>query len=140
VSFTDDLCASAGYYLFVAGTSHFATASSDVGCIGTLCTWVDVSKRMEMEGFKREMIASGKYKGMLFPGLEMTEAQREYLEDRVDYLSTEFKNWVLGKRPDVKETAMEGQVIIGSLAVAEGLIDEIASFEDALNEAQELIQ
>ena len=138
VAYTDDLAASAGYYLAVSADSFFATQSAQVGCIGTLMTWIDVSKAYEMNGIKRELVASGKYKGMLMPGIPLTDEQRELLEDEVDALATEFKNHVISARGEINPDHMEGQTLWGTAAKAAGLIDEIGDFEAALTEAQEL--
>lgn len=138
VAFTDDLAASAGYYLACSANSFYATQSAQVGCIGTLMTWLDVSKAYEMQGVKRELVASGKYKGMLMPGIPLTDDQRELLETEVDELATEFKNHVIAQRGDVDEIHMEGQTLWGLAARDANLIDETGSFEEALTEAQEI--
>ena len=138
VSFTDNLVASAGYYLASAADSIFATASSQVGCIGTLMTWIDVTKAMEREGLEREMIASGKYKGMMFPGIPLTDEQRELLQDEVDMLADEFKSWVIDNRGNVSKDVMEGQTLFGKYALSENLIDEIGDINQALTEAREM--
>jgi signal peptide peptidase SppA len=138
VAFTDSLCASAGYYLASSATSIYATESSDIGCIGTLMSWVDVSKAYEMQGIKRELIASGKYKGMFTPGLSLTDEQRAYLQDEVDELAEEFREYVTTRRNGVDQENMEGQTLMGVRAKQANLIDEIGGFEAALTEAIEL--
>ena len=138
VAFTDSLCASAGYYLASACTSIFGTYSSDVGCIGTLMSWIDITGAMEKAGLKAELIASGKYKGMGTPGIPLTEDQRAYLQDEVDELAEEFRNYVVSRRGNVQGESMEGQTMSGKNALAAGLIDEVGDFEEALTEAIEL--
>lgn len=138
VAFTDDLAASAGYYLAVSADSVYATSSAQVGCIGTLMTWIDVTRAYELQGVKRELVASGKYKGMLMPGIPLTEDQRELLQDEVNSLAGEFKDHVTAYRGDIDPEYMEGQTLWGLAARAAGLIDEVGDFEDALTEAQEL--
>ena len=138
VAFTDSLCASAGYYLASACTSIFGTYSSDVGCIGTLMSWIDITGAMEMAGLKAELIASGKYKGMGTPGIPLTDEQRAYLQDEVDELAEEFRNYVVSRRGNVQGESMEGQTMSGKNALAAGLIDEVGDFEEALTEAIEL--
>ena len=138
VSFTDSLCASAGYYLATAADSVFATASADVGCIGTLMTWIDVTDAMEAQGVKRELIASGKFKGMLLPGIPLTDEQREHLQGEVDFLATEFRDFVRESRGEVPQEAMEGQTMLGPVAQKHNLIDEIGGFDAALIEAKQL--
>jgi len=138
VAYSDSLVASAGYYLACSASSVFVSGSSQIGCIGTLMTWTDVSKRMKMLGLKTEMIASGKYKGMLFPGIPVTDEQRELLEDNVDTLATSFKNFVVDRRGNVPESLMEGQTVFGAEAKAGLLIDEIGTLADAIYEAAEI--
>lgn len=138
VSFTDDLSASAGYYLGVSADAVFATSSAQVGCIGTLMTWLDVSKAYEMQGVKRELVASGKYKGMLMPGIPLTDDQRDLLQTEVMQLANEFKAHVTANRGDIDPETMEGQTFWGLAAQSVGLIDEVGLFEDALTEAVQM--
>ncbi len=138
VSFTDSLCASAGYYLASSASAVFATASAQIGCIGTLMTWIDITAAMEARGLKREMIASGKYKGMMFPGIPLTDEQRELLQGEVNSLAYEFRQWVVDRRGEVEDNAMEGQTFFGRAAISENLIDEIAELEDAITEARQM--
>jgi protease-4 len=140
VSFTDDLAASAGYYLASAASSVYATESAQVGSIGTIMSWLDVSKAYEAQGVKRELVSSGKYKGMLTPGIPITDEQRMHLQDTVDTLADEFKQHVITMRGDVDPDYMEGQSVWGKEAKAANLIDEIGLFTDALIEAQELAE
>ena len=101
-------------------------------------SWVDVSKAYEMQGVKRELIASGKYKGMFTPGLSLTNEQRAYLQDEVDELAEEFREYVTTRRNGVDQEHMEGQTLMGVSAKQANLIDEIGGFEAALTEAIEL--
>jgi signal peptide peptidase SppA len=140
VSFTDDLAASAGYYLASAASSVYATESAQVGSIGAIISWLDVSKAYEAQGVKRELVSSGKYKGMLTPGIPITDEQRTHLQDTVDTLADEFKQHVITMRGDVDPDYMEGQSVWGKEAKAANLIDEIGLFTDALTEAQELAE
>lgn len=138
VAFTDSLAASAGYYLACGASAFFSTASAQVGCIGTLMTWIDITEAMEAQGLKREMIASGKYKGMMFPGLPLTDEQRQLLQDEVDMLAEEFKSFVRDARGDVPEDAMEGQTLFGNPAAEANLTDGVADLAAAIFEAQEI--
>lgn len=138
VSFTDDLAASAGYYLAIAADAVYATESAQVGSIGTLMSWLDVTKAYEAQGVKRELISSGAYKGMFTPGIPITDSQREMLQNEVDALATDFKAHVTASRGNVDPSYMEGQAVWGKEAKAANLIDEIGLFTDALTEAIEL--
>lgn len=135
VAYTDDLAASAGYYLGVAASAFFASPSAMVGSIGTVMSWLDVSGAYEKEGIKREVISSGKYKGMMTPGIPITDEQRAHLQDEVDTLAEEFKLHVIASRGDVDPEYMEGQWIFAKEAHAANLIDELGTLDDAIAEA-----
>jgi len=136
--YTDTLAASAGYYLMAACRDLIASHSSETGCIGTLMTWVDVTKAYEMNGFKREMVASGKYKGMCYPGMTMTDEQRDLLQGEIDSLASEFRAFVSASRKNtVNSEAMQGQCFSGPRALKENLIDQIGSLEDAISTAKQ---
>jgi len=140
VAFTDDLAASAGYYLASSTSAVYATQSARIGSIGTIMSWLDVSKAYEAQGVKREVVSSGKYKAMMTPGIPITDEQRVHLQDTVDMLADEFKGHVRAMRGAVDDDYMEGQLVWGKEAKAAGLIDEIGLFQDALTEAQELAE
>ena len=138
VAYTDGCAASAGYYLAAGADGIVCSHSGEVGSIGTLISFLDVSAAYEMQGVKREMISSGKYKGMGFPGLALTEEQREFLQDSVNKHAQEFKTWVTDHRGDVPDTAMQGQMHRSIEAQELGLIDTLGNINDAVILAQDL--
>ena len=138
VAYTETQMASAGYFMATGADLIVCSPSAEVGCIGTLQTWVDVSKAYEMMGMKREMVSSGKYKGMGWPGASLTDDQRAHLQSEVDALSDEFKGRILSARGDVPADAMEGQMHRSQNAMDAGLIDIIGGLSVALETAREL--
>lgn len=137
VGYTDSMAASAGYYLMAACHTKACTGSALVGSIGALMTWLDVSRQMEAMGIDREMISSGKFKGMGYPGVPLTEEQRELLQDHVDMLAEEFKQFVRKNSNVTDEEVMEGQTFTGKQAVQVGLVEINANFEEAIYHAKE---
>jgi len=139
VAYTDTYCASAAYYLMAGTDLVISAASAQVGSIGTMITFLDVTKAYENDGVKREMIVSGKYKGMAYPGVPLTPDQRELLQSRVTARALEFTTWVQDNRGEVPAEAMQGQMHLSNDALRSNLIDKIGTFEDAVIEARSLI-
>lgn len=126
VSYTDSLCASAGYYLAAATGGVFAAESAMVGSIGTFIGGYDLSKAFEKDGIEAITFASGDLKGMGFMGAEVTEAQRAHLQSVVDVAAEDFFAFVRERRGAVTDDSMRGQVFTGAEAGARGLVDGLA--------------
>ena len=95
-----------------------------VGSIGSLNAFLDESLAYEAAGLQVEVFATGALKGTGMPGTKLSEAQREYMQGRVDKYGGMFKDHVRAYRV-VEEEAMQGQVFIGSEALEAGLVDVI---------------
>jgi signal peptide peptidase SppA len=128
IAFTDDLMASAGYWIGAACNEIYATPSANVGSIGVYSYIVDISKMYEEAGIKVELFKDGKYKGMGLQGLSLTDEQRVYLQEEVNKISTLFKGFVKAQRPGVADDQMQGQCVMGY--EAEGLVDGVVSSID----------
>lgn len=123
VAYTEDMMASAAYYLAAGATAIVASPSASVGSIGVYIPWMDTSARYEQEGMKPDPIVNtgGDLKAMGFGG-KLTEAQRAHLQAEVDADFAQFKNHVRNFRL-VADTAMRGQVMNGHAANAANLVD-----------------
>lgn len=127
-AYTRGMIASAAYWLASSTHGIFATPSSNIGSIGTVITYHDLSGMAEKKGIKVEVIRSGKYKGMGTPGTSLSSEQRAFLQDRVDTITRDFKAHVRARRGDgVSDDVMQGQVLMAGEAQAAGLIDGIVS-------------
>lgn len=67
VVFCEDVAASGGYYLAVAGDEIYADASSIVGSIGVISASFGFTKAIERLGIERRVYTAGAYKGALDP-------------------------------------------------------------------------
>lgn len=136
VSFTDKRCCSASYYVGSQANEFYATPSSEVGCIGTIMCWPDVTEALAKEGIKMQAIYSGKHKAALFEGIPLNDADRKMLQDEVNDLHAEFKGKVKRVRTSVAEADMEGQSFTGTLASKKGLVTGIRnSLREAIEHA-----
>jgi signal peptide peptidase SppA len=135
-AYTEGLMASAAYWLAAATDGIFATETANVGSIGVYVPVLDLTKMAEMKGIKVEIIKTGKFKGMGFPGTALTEDQRGHLQERVNEIFGMFKAHVTAHRPSVQDETMQGQTFMGRQAFARGLIDAIV---ESSREVEQLI-
>jgi protease-4 len=137
-----DLAASGAYYFSSAADSIVAAPTSQVGSIGVILTAADLQKLFDKVGVRYTVLTKGKYKDLGSPNREMTEEERQLLLDQMDAIYERFILDVAEGRAtlepeDVRELAT-GLTYPGEEALALGLIDQIGSFDDALDEAASL--
>lgn len=139
ITFTDGLLASGAYWIASQTTAIYASASADIGSIGAYVAYLDKSRMAEMIGLKVELFKAGKFKGMGFPGTQLTDEQREMIQKRIDDLGDEFKYDVVAGRAKAGRTiapeVMQGQSFTTANAIGNGLVDAAASMERALRDA-----
>jgi len=132
----DDLGASAAYWSISGATTITANQMAQVGSIGTIAVLYDSSERMEKEGIKVHVISTGAFKGSGTPGTEITKADIAEFQKKVDEYNEFFLKGVSdGRKIPIEqvEQVADGRVYIASEARSLGLIDEIMSYEDAVN-------
>lgn len=126
--------ASGGYMTALAGDRIFAGESSIVGSIGVIVQLTEISELMKKVGVTATAITSGALKGEPSPFKPISEAGRENLQDMVTATYDWFVGLVTARRPlaetEVRQLA-DGRVVIGLVAVKNGLIDEIGGVSDA---------
>jgi signal peptide peptidase SppA len=132
ISYTDSLCASAGYWLASQANAFYCSTSAEVGSIGVYMALLDESEKLAKEGVKVEAFSAGKYKlaGSSFKPL--TDEERDMFQQDVDYWYDLFTSSVLNKR-ELKAETMQGQCFVGEKAVEHNLVDGIVdSFDELL--------
>lgn len=126
--------ASGGYMTALAGDRIFAGESSIVGSIGVIVQLTEISELMKKVGVSATAITSGALKGEPSPFKPISEAGRENLQDMVTATYDWFVGLVTARRPlaenEVRALA-DGRVVIGLVAVKNGLIDEIGGLTEA---------
>ena len=124
--FSRGTVASAMYYIAAACDGNFGTHSSRWGSISVYSAVLDYSALYANAGVKVELFASGKYKGMGYPGTSLTHEQKQLLLDEVAQLKAEFVRHVRDNRGEaITDDTMEGQMFLAPEALDRGLIDGI---------------
>ena len=131
----NDVAASGGYIVAVAGDHIFARENTITGSIGVIFQWFDVKELAESIGIRPHTIASGPLKGQPnpfeTPSDEAIEVTRESIEDAFEW----FVDLVAERRGLERARVLglaDGRIYTGGRAVEVDLIDEIGEEQDAL--------
>lgn len=134
VSHIDDLGASGAYWVASQTSRITSNRLGQIGSIGCVLIVEDASKKMEDEGVAVHVISTGEFKGMGAYGSEITEAMLAKWQEGVDEINDVFMQTIKSGRgmsiADVRALAT-GEVWFAPEAAENGLIDGVASFEDA---------
>ena len=133
---TEGLCCSAAYLLASSATKLFATAQSEIGSCGVICSFVDDSEAMKMNGFKRFILTSKHAKGKNVD--YTTDEGKKILQARIDEFEDMYFETVASNRGIKKEDVIEnfggGGDFLASEALERGMIDDVADFATAYAE------
>ena len=113
----EDICASGGYYVAVAGDQILVDKASLVGSIGVI---------MDKLGVTRRMITAGSNKGMMDPFSKENPKQVEMIKGMLDEIHQQFIAVVKAGRGDRLKDNPElftGRVWSGEQAIKIGLVD-----------------
>ncbi|MDP9176695.1 MAG: S49 family peptidase [Gemmatimonadota bacterium] len=127
---------SAAYWLASAADEIVVNATSVLGSIGCLVTFVDTRARDEASGVKHvEIVSSQSPKKNLDP---MNDEGRAEVQALVDELAQIFVDAVARNRGVAARTVVsdfgQGGLMIGKTAIASGLADRLGSYESLLAE------
>ena len=139
---TSGMMASAGYHLGSSARRVSAGKMADVGSIGVLQVHREASKLEERMGVTTTVIRSGEFKALGNPYEPLSEKAKQEIQASCDYSYSLFVGHVAehrGVSPEqVKMQMAEGRVFTGEQARAVNLIDEVCTFDEALQHAAEV--
>ena len=122
----EDLCASGGYYVAVAGDQIFVDKASIVGSIGVLMDAFGFTGTMEKLGIERRLLTAGENKGFLDPFSPQDARQKAHAQVLLREIHAQFIEVVRrGRGGRLKETPelFSGLMWTGSQSVKLGLAD-----------------
>lgn len=128
-AFAEDVAASGGYWLALAGDEIWGEETSLVGSIGVISAGFGLDRLIERLGVKRRLHTAGARKSLLDPFLPENPSDIERLSALQQDIHLSFKEHVrrrrAGKLDPADESVFEGDVLTGRMALARGLIDGI---------------
>lgn len=122
ITFTDDLAASAAYWLASQTEQIIATPTAAVGSIGVYLAYYDFVGYLEKMGVKLELFRAGDLKGIGVVGNPLDEKARKHLQAGVLEAYRAFTADVTAMRSIAPEH-MQGQTLSGDNASKANLVD-----------------
>ncbi len=125
--------ASAAYMMAVHADKICAGKYSLVGSVGAIVSSYNVNGLANKLQITKESFGSGKFKALLDPFKQMSQEERDKIYSLVNELGGTFATEVIDRRKDKLKLSREelatGEMWTGTLAVKNGLVDEICTIE-----------
>ena len=129
IAFAEDVAASGGYWLALAGDEIFSEETSILGSIGVVSSGFGFSRLIERLGIERRLHTAGERKSLLDPFLPENPSDVERLGVLQQDIHRAFQDHVrrrrAGKIDGADEILFNGDVLTGRMAVDRGLVDGI---------------
>ncbi len=129
IAFAEDVAASGGYWLALAGDEIFSEETSLVGSIGVISAGFGLHQLIGRLGIERRLHTAGERKSLLDPFLPEEASDIARLTALQQDIHQSFKDHVrhrrAGKINAADESLFTGDVLTGRMALNRGLIDGI---------------
>ncbi|MBI4040371.1 MAG: signal peptide peptidase SppA [Deltaproteobacteria bacterium] len=135
------VAASGGYYTACGAHKIIANPGTLTGSIGVIMEFAHLQDLFQWAKISHTVIKSGRYKDVGSPFRPMKEDERKLLEELIGNVYQQFKGVVLAERkirPDQVEMVTDGRIFTGAQAKELGLVDDLGSFEFAVEVAKQL--
>jgi ClpP class serine protease len=123
-------------------SEFYVTPSGQVGSIGVFSAHEDISALQEKEGRKISLISAGKYKVEGNPFEPLGEEAKAETQRVVNSYYDMFLGAVAKGRgvplDNVRKGFGQGRMVLPKEAVAEGMVNDVATFDEALSRALRL--
>jgi signal peptide peptidase SppA len=136
IAFAEDVAASGGYWLALAGDEIFSEETSILGSIGVISASFGFSQLIDRLGVERRLHTAGDRKSMLDPFLPQNPSDVERLTVLQQDIHRAFKEHVqrrrAGKIDTSDESLFNGDVLTGRMALNCGLVDGIGELRGVM--------
>ncbi|MEZ5757465.1 MAG: S49 family peptidase [Emcibacteraceae bacterium] len=137
-AFAEDVAASGGYMLALAGEEIYAHQASIVGSIGVINAGFGYPAAIEKLGIERRVYTAGESKSLLDPFKPEVEKDVKMMKSLLKEVHDFFKDFVKDARGDrlkgLQKTIFSGQVWNGEEATKLGLIDGVGDMRSVMKE------
>ncbi len=138
VAWMGDVGASGGYYVALAADSIFALPGTLTGSIGVIMEFPNAEELLRKVGVGWEVVKSGEHKDLGSPARPLSPADRAILEGVIGDVHEQFVEAIAQNRPLSPERIADladGRIFSGRQAAAVGLIDRVATLDEAIDVA-----
>src|ERR1700757_565758 len=136
IAFTEDVAASGGYWLALAGDEIFSEETSILGSIGVISAGFGFTQLIERLGVERRLHTAGERKSLLDPFLPENPSDVERLTELQKDIHRAFREHVqrrrAGKIDSTDESLFNGDVLTGRMALNRGLVDGIGELRGVM--------
>jgi protease-4 len=136
-----NISASGGVYIGVGADHIMANPGTITGSIGVILRGNNLERLLEKIGVSFKVIKSGPYKDILAFDRELTEPEKNILQELIDTSYQQFVQTVAEGRKLAVETVRsfaDGRIFTGQQALELGVVDRLGTEEDARRWAAEL--
>ncbi len=137
----EDVCASGGLYVAMAGDRILAKAGTLTGSIGVILQGIEYKEVLDLLKVKTRTIKSGKFKDILSPTRSMLPEEESLLTEMIMDVYEQFVQVVAaGRKMSVEEVKAfaDGRVMTGAQALRLGLVDALGGYDDAVEVCRKL--
>jgi protease-4 len=136
------VCASGGYYIAAAGERIYANPSTITGSIGVIMEQPVIEELMKKIGVQTNTLKAGELKDTGSPFRKMRDDERLYLNSVLQDIHQQFiKDIAMARKmsPEIAAKLSDGRIYTGTQAKNLGLVDNIGSFYDTLDDLQKAL-
>jgi protease-4 len=135
------VAASGGLLIACAADRIVANPGTITGSISAIMQFANIEELLKKVGVKSSVVKSGQYKDIGSPTREMTQEERQIIQELVDDIFDQFVDVIVKDRnlPREQVVAMaDGRVFTGRKALDLGLVDQLGDMGSAARLASEL--
>ncbi|MBK5442944.1 MULTISPECIES: signal peptide peptidase SppA [Peribacillus] len=129
------MAASGGYYISAPADKIYASPETMTGSLGVIMHGYNYEKLAKKYGVEFETIKSGPHKDIMSPSREMTDEEREILQNMIDNSYDQFVKIIADGRgmteKEVRKIA-DGRIYDGRQAKENHLIDDFGHLDDVI--------
>ncbi|HEY9610198.1 signal peptide peptidase SppA [Allocoleopsis sp.] len=136
-----NISASGGVYIGMGAEHIVANPGTITGSIGVILRGNNLERLLEKVGVSFKVIKSGPYKDILAFDRELTEPEKNILQEMIDTSYQQFVQTVAEGRNlavEAVKSFADGRIFTGQQAVELGIVDRLGTEEDARRWAAEL--
>lgn len=136
-----NISASGGVYIGMGATHIVANPGTITGSIGVILRGNNLERLLDKIGVSFKVIKSGPYKDILGFDRELTDPEKDILQQMIDTSYLQFVRTVAEARNLAVETVKsfaDGRIFTGEQALELGVVDRLGTEEDARRWAAEL--
>ncbi len=135
------VAASGGYYVACGADRIFANPGTITGSIGVIAEWYNYGDLLQWAKMQNIVIKSGTFKDAGSGTRPLTAEEKVYFQSLINNMYDQFVSTVASGRKmkdEVVRKLADGRVYTGQEAKADGLVDELGTYQDAVDAAAKM--